>query len=518
MIRKVLVCIFLLPSILLAESSVRFYNEFQTNNIIGPGSSSSYYEEGFSYLTESELFLDSALSSGLRYNFNLKLRLTDLSTVDKEVLSIENLKLWLGKDWFEASLGDVFLNFSQYSMNRVVKGISLDFKKGEESGVKLEVAGGIFDDQWEYLYKQVDSEPMDRRVVGVKLGYKKDAENSISLNYLYIWDDRDDKNRNGEDAYKQHIASVDWRLNLVGFELHGEHAFTNYKKYSLVGTRDDKDTFVSVANRLHIKKDIGYNLKWRAELERVEPDFVSLGGSYTPDRIRINNEFTFYLTRRTSLYFKEDYHENNLYNQLSSTTVAKVGEVGIKTKRLFGRRRLRLRLAYKVKDINDKYTTQWVKISGSDKISGFKVKARLEYLFQKNYGSENMERYHYDLSINKRFTAGSVTLKPYLDLLFDDVDIMQDTDTQNYRFGVNFYCGRSVDGSIGFERLENYIKGGVDGKVNRFFVSFGQSVGKFFWIKDLHWRADVRFNDYKYADGSQNYKENLFKLSLEWSI
>jgi len=273
-----------------SETIIRSHSEVHINDITGPGKKNSYYEDGVRFLSELTIYSQGTFINGFDYNFSTKGRYTDSKIIDRENESLEEFKLWLGSDNFETTIGDYFVNFSQYSMTRTIKGLSLVFKQNrDKKGLSLEVMGGTFDDQWEYLFYDAKGEPMDRFVGGFKLQYKKNDDNKISLNYAYVWDDENDHNRAGENAYKQHLVSVNWAALIKGFHISAETAYSGYRRY-IGSNRDSVD--MAFASKLNVSKDIGYNTDWRGEFEYVDPDFLSLGGSYTPDRIRTSNELT----------------------------------------------------------------------------------------------------------------------------------------------------------------------------------------------------------------------------------
>ena len=508
-----------------SETIMTSRSEIQVNDITGPGKKSSYYEDGVKLMSELSIFSQGELIEGLNYNFSTRGRYTDSKIIDRENESLEEFKFWMGSNKFETTIGDYFVNFSQYSMTRTIKGLSLVFKqKPDKKGLSLEVMGGTFYDQWEYLFYDAKGEPMARYVGGFKLQYKKDEDNKIALNYDYVWDNENDHNRNGENAYKQHLVSVNWSTVLKGFNISDETAYSGYRRY--VGSNRDS-VEMAFANRFNVRKDIGYGTEWRGEFEYVDPDFLSLGGSYTPDRIRTSNELTWWFSRRLSIFLRQDFYRNNLEGDLARTTRVNSGSIGIKLRRLFNRRRLRLRLSYKIRnnDVSDGggYKTHWFRISGSDTVKGLRISGGFQYLFENSYTTKDLKRLSYNLSLSKRFRKGIVYLKPYVRLSYDDTDIRQEDMILNYSGGMSFYVGRYIQGNVSVDRVDTSVLAGIDSETTRYNLNFsyllkGLLKGLAKKVKEPRLTFDMRINDYNYSQGTQNYRETLFKIGLNWGI
>lgn len=521
---KVLLTIFfvgIIKNVLAIENSdqveiikrASFFSEIQYNNVWGPGHSFSYYPEGLKYLLESNLFSEWR-SSQKTIRFNGQFRFTDNPIIDSEKVSIENLYFFFSINNFELNVGDYFVNFSQYSFNRLIKGLSL---KNNFSNFHTEIVVGSLDSQWEYLYEQNEHEPMDRYVIGLKIFRGKPHKKGIGINYLYVWDNKSDKNRGlGEKAYNQHLISLEWKYNILGIDLKGEHAWTFYKTF----INDDTTTDRSVANRIEGEKDITEDLNWRFEIERVEPDFLTLGGASTPDRFRIISNFRYYFSRKTRIYLKYTYYRNNLYHQLSDTTIINEGEIGLKFKGLFGRRSGRYQISYKIRNQNNnnQYVNHWIRMSYLDRIKGARLKLKFLYFFENNYPGDNTRRYNYGFSLSKRIRWKDFYFHPYINVNFDEVDISQETISRNYTFGFSFYKGKKWQGFFYYNKVENEIKDGIDSDIDKCQFRINYLVGDFKFIKNLKIGWDLTFNKFRYSERSQDYNEDLAKLVIEWQI
>ncbi len=512
---------FIIKDVSAAESSskykvikrVNFHSEIQYTNVYGPGYSYSYYPEGLKYLLENNLYSEwKSLEDTFR--FNSYVRITDNPIIDRERISIENLYLYFTRSNFEVNVGDYFANFSQYSFNSLIKGVSL---KPKFLNFYIELISGTLDSQWEYLYEQNKYEPMDRYVSGFKIFIGNFDKKGIGLNYIYVWDNKNDKNRKeGEAAYQQHLVSFEWVYSFSRFNLKGEHAWVYYKTF----LNGESSLEKSLANRIEGEADITEDLNWRFEIERVEPDFLTLGGSSTPDRFRVISNFKYYFSRKMRVFFRYTYYRNNLYHQLEDTTTVNEGEIGLIFKGLFGRRSGRYRISYKVRNKNDsyQYVTHWIRFSYYDRIKGARFKFKFMYLFENNYPGDNTRRYNYGFALSKQIRFKDFYFRPYIDINFDEVDISQETISRNYSFGFSFYKGRKWQGYFSYNKNKNDIRNGIDNKADRYQCRIDYLVGNFKFFKNLKVGLDLTSNKFRYSDKSQDYNENLAKLIIEWQI
>jgi len=212
---------------------------------------------------------------------------------------------------------------------------------------------------------------------------------------------------------------------------------------------------------------------------------------------------------------------------LTRTTRVNSGSIGIKLRRIFHRRKLRLRISYKIRDneVSDGggYKTHWLRLSGSDTIKGIRIHGGFQYLFENSYTTEDLRRFSYNLSLSKRFRKGIVYMRPYIRLSYDDTDIRQENTILNYSTGMSFFVGRYIQGNISIDRLETSVLAGIDSETTRYNINLSymlrgllKSFAK--GIKEPRLTMDFRINDYNYSQGTQNYRETLFKIGLDWGI
>ncbi len=487
-----------------SKTTIYSYSQIQINSIRGPNRKSSYYEDGIRFLSELSFYSEGNVLKDLKYDFSLRGRYTDSRIIDREKESLEELRFWIGNDHFEITLGDCFVNFSQYSMMRTIKGISALIK---DENLSFELIGGIFDDQWEYLFYDAKGEPMDRFVAGFRLKYE-DENKRLSLNYAYIWDDENDKNRGCENAYKQHIASLDSGISFKGFNVSNEVGYSAYRRY-IFTERDNVD--IAFAERLKIEKEIG-NLTLRSEFEYVDPDFLSLGGSYIADRIRVSNEAIFAIKKDFFLFLTQDYYRNNLEGDLDETLRVNSAALGIKING-FG-------LSYKFRNTglsNGKgYKTHWIRFSVSKNFRKISLRSGFQYIFENNYATDDLRHISLYLYLSDNLQRGIFFIEPYIKFLYDETQIRQESTSIDYALGISFCAGRDLKGRISMNRLETDVSSGIDGKIARYNLSFHYKLRGIFL--NPCFEIDLRVNDYKYSEGDQNYKETLFKICLSWKL
>ena len=514
---------FFLPYYLQAgEVRVNLLTEFYYNEIKGPGKENSIYEKYSHYLQEVEIFSQGKMSSVWDYNFNTLLRWTDSRNIDREKSSVESFKFIARSKLDEITVGDYFANFSQYTINRAVKGLGYSHKWDEEGGFFLETFAGYFAPQWEYLYKEVEGEPMERKGGGLRLGWKRES-NEVGLNFVGILDDRDDDNRGTEDAYKQNVVSLNWRCLLGGFDLQGEHASSYTRKFVLDG---DDDTLKGLSNKLRVYKRFNRNLCWRFQFEKTDPEFMTLGGAYTPDRERFKNKFDWRVSRKWKFYMNYEWYRDNLDNQKETTKVTQVGELGARVKGLFfQRKRQSTTIAYRLREVkardeSEKWYTERIKLGLSDRFGKVNFRGKVEWLFKNDrVGESDSDKVFYSLMVNTRKRVKEeLTLKPYFEVSYDDAHYEKgdvDTLTQSYRAGVNFQSGKCWMGGLNLELGEMDTTGGIDSdrkRVHTYLVYLPPR------IKDFQIKFDYSYNDYHFSESSSDYIENLFKVSFKKSF
>ncbi len=509
-----------------ATSQIKINNRTDLINytISGPGKAASFYVDGNHFLHETDIRARNSFDNGWNSVLNFNFRVTDNDQFDPETVSIEKLNLKLDKGRVRLNFGDYFANFSQYSMNKSIKGMGAQINlKDKENYVRL--AYGIFDSQWEYLYKTPDSgEPMDRFGGGGRFQHAGEKYR-VGLNLGYVRDDDNDPNRTTENAYINLVPALDWEYRGEGFKLSGEHACSDTTMTSSTGTESKTS---GNAHRLSLTTRIGL-VKLRGKYERVSTDFTTLGGGATPDRQRIYTKANARLNSRWSLFGVFDHSSNNLADNAALTTTTNItGEVGVKRKRAFNRRSLKISLSARRKwtDTNDnsrEATSDRIKISVSDRLAKvLRISGNVEKIINDDTtaGGATSSNYFYNLSLSSRHRLkdGRLELRPRLVAGLQERDNLtsngKDT-TSTLRFDLAATYRKFLRFGLNAERVVNDLSAAGD--------STRSKLGAYCEIRpDWFNKGSIRLegarNNFDFDDRTKDYREDIVKIMFRYSF
>lgn len=492
-------------------------------DVSGPGSASSMYLNRGAYLQEFDFHSEHNLDRDWRSLFDFNIRLTDYDNFDTEAVSVEKMVLRYFNDAHQFDFGDYYLNLSQYSMNKSIKGAAWQVNlPGKEHYLRF--AYGTFDSQWEYQYKQIDGEPLDRMGGGFR--YQITGENHrLGLNVAMVKDREGDPKRTTENVYDQTVPAIDWEYRVPGLVINGEHA------YSFTDTKNTANTLTTSsgnANRLSLRGRFG-DLRLDGKVEQVATDFITLGGGATPDRFRTYAKADYKISKQWEVFTAWDFFRDNLHEQLSGTTRNKTAEAGFKWKDLFGRRTLdtswSLRRKWTEKSDNsvDRISDRF-KFGLTDTLfKTVRIKGDIETIFDDNkLNSDSPENYLYslDLSSRHRLQNGDWELRPRLDLSHqerENISAGGDDITDAFRLNLTLRHKNLTDIGFDLERNDTDLKGtaAVDSVRDR-IAAYWQY--KFETLAGGSIRLEAGHNEYDFTDDSQDYTETIYKCLLRFSL
>ncbi|MCF6289556.1 MAG: hypothetical protein L3J03_00915 [Desulfobacterales bacterium] len=511
---------------LAASNQIKINNrtELISYSISGPGKAASFYVEGGHYLHETDIRARNSFDNGWDSILNFNFRLTDNDQFDPENASIEKLSLKLVKDKVQLNLGDHFINLSQYSMNKSVKGLGAQLNLRDKENY-IRVGYGIFDSQWEYLYKTPTGEPMDRFGGGIRFQHARDNYR-VGLNLGYVRDDDGDPNRTTENAYINTVPALDWEYRRDRLRLSGEHAYSNTTMTTSGGARTET---TGTAHRLGLKTRLGV-VKLRGRFERVSTDFTTLGGGATPDRQRIYTKADAKLNNRWSVFGMFDHSRNNLADNLALTTTTNVtGEVGVKRKRAFNRRSLKISLSTRRKwtdtdDNSRESTSDRIKLAVSDRLAKvLRVNADIEKIIDNDTtaGGASSSNYFYNLSLSSRhrFKDGRLELRPRFVAGLQERDNLT-TNGSDYTTTLRFNLGGTYEKFLRFglnaERVVNDLSTlGNDSTRTKLSVYCELRPD---WLKKGSIRMEGTRNNFDFDDKTKEYREDIVKIMFRYSF
>ena len=512
------------PATQFDERSLGMQNrtEAMTHKITGINKSASFYDPGSHLLHESQIRHITTLNTSWRSSFDATVRYTDSQQFDPNYWSVQSLAWKLNDTTRELNFGDYYANLSQYSLNKGIKGVAFQMNMGNDQNY-VRAGWGTFDGQWAYLLRKdrVD-EPMDRYGTGVRL--QRAGENwRAGLNLAHIRDRVDDPKRGTADAYSQYIPAFDWEYREAAFVLTGEHAYSNTTLLPLAAaTRTTSGT----AHKLTLRSSVGI-VNIDGNLERVQPDFLTLGGSATPDRQREYLKVDARIARLWGLYGSFDRTRDNLAERLTRTTHNLSEEIGLRRQRAFDRNTLSISTSLRRREIETSdsatlRTSNRFKVSVTDRffdVADFR--SEYEKILDRDYrtASQTNANYLFNFAISSRHQVGSWQLNPGIEYGVQDNQnrTLGGWDLTEYTrlafFGNN---ERGSQFGVNYDRnITNLRTVGGDARLNRATAWWQTSPG---WLNGGSLRFEVTDNLYKFEDSNRDYREQLGRMVVQWSL
>lgn len=503
--------------------------EFLNYSISGPGKAQSFYDANAHLFHESDIQLSNFRWGEWDGMFNTTLRATNSRQYDPNDLSVQKLELHLKDPKNKLDFGDIFANLSPYSMMKGIKGASLQHNLNDDRNY-FRVVYGSFDSQWAYLLKSNRTdEPMDRYGGGLRY-QRSDDKMTLGFNMAEVADRADDPKRGTAVAWRQFLPAIDWEYRAPGMLWSGEHAYAATTSAAVGSIQQELS---GSANRVSLRGAFR-TVNLNASMERVTPNFVTLGGGSTPDRFRLYTRADWRIDRDWRLFGSYDYFFNSLDHQLTTRTSNEIMEVGATRSRLFDRRSASL-----------------------------SVSARSRYLWtENNTATSHSDRLH--LKYRDRFLQDALDFgADWEKLLNRDVRITSTTTTNdhlsNNLYNLSFGYRGTYDKDwtirtnldLGKSEVQNRTTGGFDVN-NTVRVSMSMSHpntiewGLSYDLGDnnativgntshqnramLYWsrrpqvlgggsiRAEASLNDYRFDDTTRNYREQLLRMVVNWNL
>ena len=523
-------CIFALGGLscqaTLADSlSINTRSDLLYQRVTGPGQANSFYDTGTHLLHETDLrWQGQAFGNQWNSLFNGTLRVTDSKQFDPEEVSFQKLEWRLNDAHTQLNFGDYFANLSQYSLTKGIKGVGFQ-RNFQDDQNYLRLTYGTFDGQWAYLYHHPTGEPMDRYGGGARLQRAWDKFR-VGLNLAQVADRSDDPNRAvGLDAYSQILPAADWEYRDGGLVLTGEHAYS------------DTDTKPGAGGATTSKSGSAHKLVMRAafksinldgQAERVAPDFLSLGGGATPDRLRYYLKADYKLTREWRLFGIVDNYRDNLDSQKTATTESTTWEAGLRKSRAFDRRHMNVALSWRVRnlDVSDAsrdQVTHRVKLKVNDRIANdFDVRGELEQILDKDHRtSDNAQSTLFDLGIGyRKRLENKWDMRANLDLGRQETGTLNANGTDvsdRVRLSLNADKGNGTVLGCSYEWNDSDLVAATGDNRHKRASAFWQSHPA--WLKNGNLKLEYSDFDHLFLQNSgNNYREQILKLSLQWNF
>lgn len=502
------------------EFTLENRTELVNHHVSGAGAASSFLDRGTHLLHESQLFHRARLGSGWQSQLSLMARYTDSPQFSPEKFSLQQFEWRLNDQANDLVVGDYFANLSSYAMSKSLKGLGYQRNFGSDQQY-LRAVVGSFDGQWGFLLRpgHLKDEPMDRHGAGLRYQAQNGAL-TWGLNLALAADRQDDpRRRAGESAWRQTLPSVDWEYRLDAFTIAGEHAWAGTTELAAAGTETRRH---GLANKLSVRAMLGpINLDGR--LERVDPEFLSLAGAATPDRLRTSLRADAQIARLWKLFGVIDYSHNNLDGQLANRTSNTSYEAGVTKRRAFDRRTLTLSASLRQRrtDLHGggvDGTTDRIKLRATDSVGTVDLRGDVEFIVDGRQGGPSNRDSLYNLGASTRREAGRWTFSPSLDIGLQErenptggLDVVH---TARLGFLAEYSPGQVIQLSYDHNDSSTPTVGSST-RVGRWVASWETRPA---WLKRGALRLELATNEYRFGNAAGNYRERLGRVVATWPL
>jgi hypothetical protein len=499
---------------------------------LGPGKAQSFYDPKAHVFHESDISISNLKLGGWDGSLATTLRYTDSRQYDPDHLSLQKLELRLKDAQNKIEMGDLFANLSPYSMMKGIKGAGFQHNLSDDRNY-FRAAYGTFDGQWAYLLRNSRTdEPMDRFGGGMRL-QRSDGNFTWGANFAHVADRADDPKRGTAEAFRQVLPAVDWEYRNAGMVFSGEHAYSdtdcgtaNVAGCSAIFRGPNAH---GTANRLLFRGSYG-TFGLDANLERVTPNFVTLGGGATPDRMRLYARADWRMDRQWRLFGTYDHFYNSLDHQLATRTYNEILEAGVTRSRLFDRRAASLTVSGRQRylwtdDSSSTSRSNRIRLKYKDRFLNDALDFGADYERMLNKDQRAASNTHlannlYNLSFGYRGNLNkSWGLRTNLDLGKSEVQNATTAGfdvTDTARLSLTASHPDSTELGASYDLGNNSVTVvGSSSRQNRSMLYWSQRPQV---LGGGSVRAEASVNDYTFADPTRNYREQLLRLVVNWNL
>jgi len=494
---------------------------FAYANITGTGRASSSLTQGWRYL--DVLNLNTAGKyAGWDYNLSVGGKATDDRRNDPVNFSMTTLSGKVTNGEHTLGAGDVFENFSQYTMNTSLKGFSYKFAK---QGARLPEATLIYGaayPRWDNFYGDSRTATAKRNGFGARLKFSPFEELAVGGNAVLS---RDTKRVNPTDTLTDNNNySIDYEWKPIGgLSVTGESSWANNNNYAGGGAAGVTQN--GAAHRIEVVGDGGPS-RVTLEGERVGTNYATTLGAATADRLKGKAKWRYKVNRDLSLNTGMLWFRNNLRGQLGFTTNTYKPEIGATLKRVFGRQYSSADLSYKY----DRKTAgptnsgdHYINLNYKDRFAGIDTDTNAGFTTYNTFPNTRSAReFLLNTTLSGRKTMGSAILKPQLSGGFwRSRDELALTTDKQYEYAAG----------LGLELPESNVTTDIRAGQNLLQKQVGDNSFKFFANWNIYYRpqslkqfgevmlfARAFLNDFAYTTSAKNFRESGVTLGLNTSF
>ena len=507
------------------DLNIQNRTELLNYDISGPGKAQSFYDPHAHLYHESDVQVSNFKLLGWDGSLASTVRYADSQQYDPDRFSLQKFEFNLKDAHNRVDVGDLFANLSPYSMMKGIKGVGIQHNLGDDRNY-VRAAYGSFDSQWAYLLSDSrPDEPMGRNGGGVRL-QRNQGNLTWGANLATVADRADDPNRRTLDAYRQVLPALDWEYRTAGMVLSGEHAYSDTDN---IPSSSVAHTLYGSANR------VSFRGAYRAfsldgNVEQVTPNFVTLGGGSTPDRMRLYARADWRMDRLWRLFGTYDRFYNSLDHQLVTRTTNEIMEAGVTRQRLFDRRTASLTVSGRTRDLltDDSSSTshsERIRLKYKDRFFHDVLDFGADYEHMLNKDQSTTSTTHlannlYNLSLGYMGKVDMTwDLRTNLDIGKSEVQNpttggFDVSDTTRLTFVANH--PDSTELGVSYDLGDNNVTiVGSNSSQNRAMIYWSRRPQL---LKGGSVRIEASENDYRFADVTRNYTEKLMRVVLNWNL
>lgn len=446
------------------------------NNITGAGKNQSTLTDGLHYFDQLNVYTNGKVND-YTYNFNVGVKATDDSRKDIKNISLTSLKGYFSNKTHTLTAGDIYNSFSQYSLNTALKGASYNYEDNKQQN-NIQLVYGIALPRWDSFWSD-ETKAIKRRVYAGK--YTHNFSDKLATGFSMLTSDDSDRVYDGVQLYNNHLYTVDAKYRpITGLRLNGEYSYSNN-----IG---QTSTFVPGV------KHKGSAIKLQAigdknpsrvtlEYERINPEFITLTGSATPDREKAKMRWRYKYSREFYTNLGLLWFKDNLDGKKEETTNTYRPSLGITYKKLFGRPKSIMDINYKFDDIlNSSQDTQnhFIDLSYQDTFADLNSITNIGYHKYDAEQSQKSKEIVFNTILNGNYRFDTYVLKPsiYLGTWGID-DELQNNNSQYYQAALG----------IGFDLPREKITSKLRIGKNKTTRDNTEDNEKYFGSFNIYWRA-----------------------------
>ncbi|MEW5950274.1 MAG: hypothetical protein AB1637_00100 [Elusimicrobiota bacterium] len=510
---------FILYAAQLTAGEFHINNEFSAyyNKITGPGKAASSLTENLSYADLLNIN-SSGENKGLSYNYNLGLKFTDDERVDAKRVSLSNINGLIKKGEHSLFAGDIFENFSQYSLATALKGASYKFSPQKGAAPEITALFGYAAPRWDSLWKDPLTRIQQKQAWGARM--KKNFYNSLDLGISMI-NSKDVDSYNFASKYETSNIAADFNYKVMpGLTFDGEFSSSDYdEKVSKSSEKGKAFRFQAVGDADPSRVSLEY--------EEISPDFISPLGSSTPDRRKIKGKWRYKYSKFSTVTTGLLWYRNNLDSQLSDTTYNWRPEISWAIKKPFRSR------PYSFADISYKFDRKYgsgssqgdhyINLNYRDKFGEIDSDSNLGYsLYKTEKDIRDSSEINFNTSFSSRKEKGEWSLIPKINLgLWRSQDELSDYSDKIYEYSLELgaekpRAGLFAEIKAGQNILKKEDPASDDSAKTFASMSFRKKINIFKTESSVFLRAAL--NDFNYSTNSNDFREKSVTAGINTSF